>query len=44
MGTPLFTGDIFQWARFCNVNLQIYIMITLLFYQILYEELMFTYM
>ena len=20
MGTPLFTGDVFQWARFCNVN------------------------
>ena len=20
MGTPLFTGDIFQWARFCNEN------------------------
>ena len=19
-GTPLFTGDIFQWARFCNVK------------------------
>ena len=19
MGTPLFTGDVFQWARFCNV-------------------------
>ena len=18
MGTPLFTGDVFQWARFCN--------------------------
>ena len=18
MGTPIFTGDVFQWARFCN--------------------------
>ena len=21
MGTPLFTGDVFQWARFCNVQM-----------------------
>ena len=20
MGTPIFTGDVFQWARFCNVT------------------------
>ena len=20
MGTPLFTGDVFQWARFCNAQ------------------------
>ena len=22
MGTPLFTGDVFQWARFCNADLE----------------------